>query len=60
MTASEIAEALYRLGYTPYPERNYAAPRLTELLEAGKVEVVGKRFCAKTGRMIALWAVKKR
>ena len=60
MTASEIAETLYLRGFVPYPERNYAAPRLTELQQAGKVEVVGKRFCAKTGRMIAIWAVKKK
>ena len=56
MTANEVAEALYKNGITPYFERNFAAPRLTELKAEGKVITTGKRFCEKTGRMIAVWA----
>ena len=56
MTATEIAEALYQKGITPFYERNFAAPRLTELKEEGKVITVGKKYCAKTGRKIAIWA----
>lgn len=56
MTANEIAEALHEKGITPFYERNFAAPRLTELKADGKVKVVGKKYCAKTGRMAALWA----
>jgi hypothetical protein len=56
MTATEIAEALYARGDTKSAERNYAAPRLTELKAEGKVKTVGKRFCGKTGRNIAVWA----
>lgn len=55
MTANEIAEILYTKGYTPFYERNFAAPRLTELKAAGKVKTVGKRYCEKTGRMAAVW-----
>ena len=55
MTATEIAEALYIRGDTPYYERNFAAPRLTELKADGKVKTVGKRFCEKTRRMVAVW-----
>ena len=55
MTANEIAELLYIRGVTPFYERNFAAPRLTELKAAGKVEVVGKRFSCKTGRKISVW-----
>ena len=55
MTATEIAEMLYIRGVTPFYERNFAAPRLTELKAAGKVEVVGKRLCGKTGRKISVW-----
>jgi len=57
MTATEIAEALFKMSITPYYERNFAAPRLTELKADGKVETVGKRYCAKTGRTIAVWAI---
>lgn len=56
MTATEIAEALCAKGITPYGERNYAAPRLTELKIEGKVKTVGKRYCEKTSRRIAVWA----
>lgn len=59
MTATEIAEVLYQKGITPYYERNFAAPRLTELKEEGKVITVGKKYCDKTGRMIAVWAKAK-
>lgn len=56
MTATEIAEALFVRGDTPYYERNFAAPRLTELKADGKVKTVGKRFCEKSRRMVAVWA----
>ena len=54
MTATEIAEILYIRGITPFYERNFAAPRLTELKAKGKVETVGKRLCEKTGRKISV------
>lgn len=56
MTANEIAEELHAKGITPFYERNFAAPRLTELKADGKVRTVGKKYCEKTGRMIAVWA----
>jgi len=55
MTANEIAETLYKKGITPFYERNFAAPRLTELKAEGKVTTVGKRLCNRTGRMISVW-----
>ena len=55
MTANEIAELLYIRGVTPFYERNFAAPRLTELNAEGKVTTVGKRFSGKTGRNSAVW-----
>ena len=59
MTAREVAGELHRRGITPTDERNFAAPRLTELYKAGKVEVTGKRPCKQTGRNVAVWAVRK-
>ena len=56
MTANEIAEELHQKGITPFYERNFAAPRLTELKAEGKVKTVGKKFCEKTGRTAAIWA----
>jgi len=57
MTAREIAQVMFQRGITPTNERNHAAPRLTELLDEGKVKVVGKKACGQTGRMVALWAI---
>ena len=57
MTAGEIAQELFNMGATPFYERNFAAPRLTELKAEGKVKTVGKRYCEKTGRNIAVWAI---
>lgn len=59
MTAREVAAELYRRGETPTGERNYAAPRLTELKAAGQIEVTGKTICADTGRSVAVWRIKK-
>jgi len=58
MTAREVAGELHRRGITPTDERNFAAPRLTELKEAGKVITTEKRLCPQTGRNVAVWAVR--
>ena len=57
MTAQEIAAELHRLGITPTAERNFSAPRLTELSDMGLVKAVGKKKCEKTGKTVSVWAV---
>jgi hypothetical protein len=59
MTAREVAGELHRRGITSTDERNYAAPRLIELCDAGKVITTGKTICAHSGRSVAVWAVKE-
>ena len=54
-TAKQIAVELYDLGLIPSTERNYTAPRLTELADIGIVEVVGKIKCEYTGKQVALY-----
>lgn len=54
-TAKEIAVELYELGYIPSTERNYTAPRLTELEKMGYVKVVDKRKCQYTGKQVAVY-----
>ncbi len=56
MTAQEIATELYKRGITPNDERNFAAPRLTELADKGMVQAVGKKICGKTGRSVTIWS----
>lgn len=55
-TAKEIAVELFELGLIPSTERNYTAPRLTELERFRKVKVVGKKKCTQTGKMVAVYA----
>ena len=43
LTAKEVAVEMYKKGYTPTDERNFAGPRLTELCEMGQVEIIGKK-----------------
>ncbi|MDR1002832.1 MAG: hypothetical protein LBL82_06155 [Oscillospiraceae bacterium] len=56
MTAQEIADELFRRGITPTTERNFVAPRLTELYEQGIVEPVGKKTNMNTRRTVTVWA----
>lgn len=56
MTASELTEELLTKGYIKYYDRNFVAPRLTELKDAGIVETVGKRICKRTNKNVAIWA----
>lgn len=58
MTAKEVAAEMYRLGYTQNDDRNNAAPRLTELSHDGRVEPVGKKKCAWTGKTVAVYATR--
>ena len=56
-TAKEIAVELFDLQLIPSTERNYTAPRLTELEQMGIVKVVGKKKCNYTGKMVAVYKI---
>lgn len=55
MTAKEIAVEMCQRGYIPTSERNFTAPRLTELSHRGIVEPVGKQVCTYTGKKVAVY-----
>jgi len=54
-TAKEIAVELYELGFIPSTERNYTAPRLTELEKMGIVKAINKKKCEYTGKTVAVY-----
>lgn len=54
-TAKEIAVELFELGYIPSTERNYVAPRLTELEKKGVVKATRKKKCKYTGKTVAVY-----
>ena len=56
LTAQEVATVLQLEGITPTDERNFSAPRLTELADKGLVRAVSKKVCGKTGRKVSVWS----
>lgn len=57
-TAKEIAVMMCRKGYIPTAERNFTAPRLTEMSRIGFVEPVGKTKCKYTGKTVAVYSLR--
>ena len=57
MTAKEIAVEMCNRGYIPTSERNFTAPRLTELSKNGVVEPVGKQKCTYTGKTVCVYSL---
>lgn len=55
MTVSEITDELVALGRLPYYNRNYVAPRLTELKDMGVVETCGRRKSTRSNATEAVW-----
>lgn len=55
MTAKEIAQEMYIRELIPTNERNFTAPRLTELSIEGIVEPVGKKKCMWTNKMVSVY-----
>lgn len=58
LTAREAAAEMYEKGYIPYPARAVIQPRITELVESGKLEVVEKKKDIVTDRKVAVYRVK--
>lgn len=54
-TAKELAVELFELGYIPSTERNYTAPRLTELEKMGYVKAIDKKKCEYSGKTVAVY-----
>ena len=55
MTVSEITDELVAAGTIPYYNRNYVAPRLTELKDMGVVETCGRRKSTRSTATEAVW-----
>lgn len=58
MTAKEIAVRMMQKGYIPTSERNFTAPRLTEMCQKGIIEPVGKKKCIYTGKTVAVYSLR--
>lgn len=58
-TARELALMMCQKGYVPYAERNFTAPRLTEMAHRGIVEAVGSKRCQWTGKNVAVYDLRE-
>ena len=59
LTAKEVAVWMHKLKYARSTERNLSAPRISELMDQGKVEPIGKKVCQYTGRTVAVFAIRE-
>lgn len=59
LTAKEVAVWMHKLKYARSTERNLSSPRITELMDQGKVEPIGKKVCQYTGRKVAVFAIRE-
>ena len=59
LTAREIAVALFDRGILSFPARAIISPRITELAQMGKIEIVNKKYDDVTERNVAVFAIKK-
>lgn len=56
-TAKEVAVELFDLQLIPGTDRNYTAPRLTELAKMGLVKAVDKVKCQYSGKTVAVYEI---
>lgn len=57
LTFREIAEEMYRRGFTPTNELLYSQPRVSELVRKGRIEPIGKKKCIETNKMVSVFKV---
>ena len=57
VTAREIAVQLFHEGIIPYPERSIIQPRVTELMQAGRIVAKNKVNDSVTGRKVATYEI---
>lgn len=57
LTAREAAVILYDQGYIKSNERQATAPRLTELSDAGRIVVIGKRLDPVSLKNVAVYSI---
>lgn len=58
MTAKEIAVEMFKKHLIPSSERNFTAPRLTELSREGIVDTLGKKKCEYTNKSVTVYGLR--
>ena len=55
----ENAVMMNEKGYIPTTERNFTAPRLTEMSQLGIVEPIGKKTCKYTKHKVTVYLLRE-
>lgn len=58
MSSKEIAIEMKKRGYTITAERQSVAPRITELLQNGELECVGKKKCKYSRKKVGVFVLR--
>ena len=58
LTAKECANIMMMKGYIPTSERNFTAPRMTEMCATGLIDQVGRKKCAWTGKNVTVYGLR--
>lgn len=58
LTFREIAKEMYERGYTISPETTYSQPRVTEMVQKGEVEPIGKTKSSITGKTVTVFQLR--
>lgn len=59
MSSKEIAIEMKKRGYTITEERQSVAPRVTELLQSGVLECVGKKKCEYSNKNVGVFELRE-
>ena len=59
LTAKECANIMMMKGYIPTSERNFTAPRMTEMCAKGLLDQVGSKTCAWTGKRVTVYGIRR-
>lgn len=59
LTAKECAYIMMQKGYIPTAERNFTAPRMTELCRAGVIDQIAKKTCSWTGKKVTVYGLRR-
>lgn len=59
MSSKEIAIEMKKRGYTITAERQNVAPRITELLQNGELECVGKKKCKYSRKKVGVFVLRR-
>ena len=60
LTFRDVAEEMYKKGYTPTTELLYSQPRVSEMVKIGLLEPVGKTRSNVSGKIVTVFKLRRK